>query len=36
MCIIGRWILAGGAGVHIWNVQLKYYIEMNYVNLRSN
>lgn len=30
MCIVGRWILAGGAGVHIWNLQLKYYIKMNY------
>ncbi|KAL8728516.1 MAG: hypothetical protein Q9166_005338 [cf. Caloplaca sp. 2 TL-2023] len=31
MCIVGRWILAGGAGVHMWNLQLKYYIKMNYI-----
>lgn len=33
MCIEGRWILSGGAGVHMWNLQLKYYIEMNYVHI---
>ncbi|KAF7513290.1 hypothetical protein GJ744_009711 [Endocarpon pusillum] len=30
MCIVGRWILAGGAAVHMWNLQLKYYIKLNY------
>lgn len=35
MCIVGRWILAGGAAVHIWNLQLKYYIKMNFVRIYS-
>ena len=35
MIIVGRQVMAEGAGVHMWNLQLKHFIKLQYVPVSS-